>query len=274
LHIVGRQAWRATHTPDGPVTTHLVVDPATSTVRVEAWGPGASWAVEAAPELVGDHDDDSGFEAHHGVVADLHRRLVGLRVPRSRAVTEAIVPAIIRQKVLGEDARDSYGALIAAFGSSAPAPGDTEGLRLPPDPAALAATPSWALHRFGLERKRAETLQRACSYAHRLEETTGMGLAEGRARLIALPGVGPWTAAEVALVALGDADAVSVGDYHIPNLVAWALAGQARGDDATMLELLEPYRGHRGRVIRLLMAGGIQPPRFGPKSPRRRLGQD
>jgi 3-methyladenine DNA glycosylase/8-oxoguanine DNA glycosylase len=67
------------------------------------------------------------------------------------------------------------------------------------------------------------------------------------------------------MVAFGDADAVSVGDYHLPNLVAYALAGEPRADDARMLELLEPYRGHRGRVIRLVMAGGRSPPRYGPR---------
>ena len=86
-------------------------------------------------------------------------------------------------------------------------------------------------------------------------------------RLRALPGIGAWTAAEVSLVALGDADAVSVGDYHLPHHVAWALAGEARADDARMLELLEPYRGHRGRVIRLVVAGHPGPPRFGPRLP-------
>jgi 3-methyladenine DNA glycosylase/8-oxoguanine DNA glycosylase len=84
-----------------------------------------------------------------------------------------------------------------------------------------------------------------------------------------LPGVGPWTAAEVALRALGDTDAVSVGDFHIPNMVAWALAREPRATDARMLELLEPYRGQRGRVIRLLEAAGVAAPRFGPRmSPR------
>jgi len=111
----------------------------------------------------------------------------------------------------------------------------------------------------------AETIRVACSYAHRLEETAVLPLADAYRRITALPGVGPWTAAEVALVALGDADAVSVGDYHLPDIVAWALAGEARADDARMLELLEPYRGHRGRVIRLISCGAPRPPRFGPR---------
>ncbi len=89
--------------------------------------------------------------------------------------------------------------------------------------------------------------------------------------LLAIPGVGPWTAGEVGRAALGDPDAVSVGDYHLPSLVAWLLAGERRADDARMLELLEPYRGQRGRVIRLLEAAGTWPPRRGPRMPARSI---
>ena len=92
-----------------------------------------------------------------------------------------------------------------------------------------------------------------------------MDLASARRRLRALPGVGAWTAAEVALVALGDADAVPIGDYHLPHMVAWNLAGEPRATDERMLELLEPFAGHRGRVIRLLTLGGAGAPRFGPR---------
>jgi len=136
---------------------------------------------------------------------------------------------------------------------------------VPPAPAAWAAAPSWLFHRAGVERKRADTIRVACSYARRLEEITEMTPADAYARLTALPGVGAWTAAEVGLVALGDADAVSVGDFHLPDQVAWALAGEARADDARMLDLLEPYRGHRGRVIRLISTGAPRPPRYGPR---------
>ncbi len=254
--------WRATRTPAGPATTCLTVRGTTVTAR--AWGPGAQWALEALPALVGAADDPGGFDPRDPVVADLHRRLPGLRLGRSSAVVEALVPSILEQKVVGLEARRSYIRLVRTLGEVAPGPG---ALMVPPAPAVLAATPYWAFHRFGVERKRAETIRAACSYAHRLEEVADMPLADAYQRLTTLPGVGPWTAAEVALVALGDADAVSVGDYHLPDMVAWALAGEARADDARMLELLEPYRGHRGRVIRLISIAAPRPPRFGPRMP-------
>jgi 3-methyladenine DNA glycosylase/8-oxoguanine DNA glycosylase len=254
--------WRATRTPEGPVTTHLVS--AGDQVLVEAWGPGTEWALEAAPALVGACDDDGGFDPGHPVVADLHRRLEGLRVPRSQAVIEAVVPTILEQKVIGVQAKRSYAAVVRRFGEPAPGPG---GLLLPPAPAILAGIPYYSFHRVGVERKRADVIRRACSYARRLEETVGMAPAEARSRLTALPGLGPWSAAEVAFVALGDPDAVSLGDYHLPNLVSYALTGEPRGDDARMLELLEPWRGQRGRVVRLLEAGADAPPRYGPRMP-------
>ena len=140
---------------------------------------------------------------------------------------------------------------------------------LPPPPERLAALPYHAFHPLGVERRRADTVRLVARNARRLEEAAAMEPADARRRLRALPGVGAWTAAEVALAALGDADAVSVGDYHLPHHVAWALAGEPRGDDDRMLELLEPYRGHRGRVLRLLVAGAPGPPRFGPRLPLR-----
>ncbi|HVF73608.1 MAG TPA: hypothetical protein VM938_01060 [Acidimicrobiales bacterium] len=253
-------AWRATRTPDGPGSEHVVAGGGEVTVR--AWGPGADWLVEHAPALVGADDDDSSFVAHHPIVADLHRRLRGLRLPRTGAVVEALVPSILEQKVIGLEARRSYASLVRRLGEPAPGPVD---LLVPPPPEAWAQAPSWTFHRCGVERKRADTVRVACSAARRLEEAPE--------RMTALPGIGPWTAAEVAGVALGDPDAVSVGDYHLPNQVSWALAGEPRGDDARMLELLEPYRGHRGRVLRLLAAGGIGAPRYGPRLPLQRIAR-
>ena len=255
--------WRATRTPDGPAATHLRSDG--RSVAVRAWGQGADWAVEHAPALVGCEDDDSSFEPLDAVVADAHRRHPGLRTPRSLAVTEAAVPTILEQKVQGIMAKRAYRRLVLRYGERAPGPPGTAGLRLPPAPAVLAGLPSYAFHPFHVERKRADTIRRACAVAPRLEEATGMAPAVAQRRLTALQGMGLWTAAEVASVALGDADAVSVGDFHLPHIVSWALAGEPRGDDARMLELLEPYRGHRGRVVRLLSLTVGKAPAYGPR---------
>ncbi|MFP5319017.1 MAG: DNA-3-methyladenine glycosylase family protein [Acidimicrobiia bacterium] len=267
MRLTPGEAWRATRTPEGPATTRLVARGSTVTVR--AWGPGAGWALAAARDLVGASDDDRGFTPHDPVVDGLRLRFRGLRLCRTNAVAEAIVPAILEQKVIGLEARRSYAALVRRLGE--PAPGPLPGLLLPPDPAVLARTPTWVFHRCNIERKRADTIRLAASYASRLDETAGLPPHAAYRRITALPGVGAWTAAEVGMVAFGDADAVSVGDYHLPHHVAWALAGEPRADDARMLELLEPYRGHRGRVVRLIMAGGPSPPRYGPRLPLKQI---
>jgi 3-methyladenine DNA glycosylase/8-oxoguanine DNA glycosylase len=262
MRIGADGVWRATRTPDGPATLHLRSDG--SRITAEAWGAGATWMLDAVPALVGADDDEDGFAPRHPVVAELRRRLKGLRIGRSNAVAEALVPTVLEQKVQGVQARRSYHRLVRALGERAPGPAP---LLLPPAPARLAEFPYHEFHRFNVERRRAQTVRLVGQHARRLDEATSLTSEAARARLRALPGIGAWTAAEVALIALGDADSVSTGDYHLPHHVAWALAGEARADDARMLELLEPYRGHRGRVIRLIEAGHPGPPRFGPRLP-------
>ena len=225
-------------------------------VDVEAWGPGASWCLDRVPDLIGLHDDPRAWPGDRAV-RELQRRAPGLRVGRSDAVTESLVPAILEQKVTSAEAHRSYRELVWAYGE--PAPGPLE-LRLPPSPQLLASLPYHAFHRFGIERRRADTVRRACSYAHRLEEAAALPPDAARRRLLALPGVGPWTAAVVAGAAFGDPDAVIVGDLHLPHLVSWTLAGEPHADDGRMIELLEPYAGHRARVVRLVVAGGSRPP--------------
>ncbi len=258
--------WRATRTPEGPGTVHLRAR--AGRIEVEAWGAGARWLVEAAPALVGAHDRAEGFRPRHRVVARLHHHMGGLRMGRTGAVVEALLPTICEQKVTSREARRSWHQVVRRWGEPAPGPA---GLLVPPDPAALAGVTYPAFHQVGLERKRADTIRRVCAQSGRLDALAGTGPPALAARLTAVRGVGPWTAAEVALVALGDPDVVSVGDSNLPHQICFGLAGERRGTDARMLELLEPYRGHRGRVLRLLVAGGIGPPRRGPRMPARSI---
>jgi 3-methyladenine DNA glycosylase/8-oxoguanine DNA glycosylase len=254
------EVWRTMRTPDGPATLHL--QSFGFDIRAEAWGPGEERALDSAAGLIGVFDDDEGFEPYHPVVAELWRNHRGVRITRSGGVMQVLIPTILEQKVTGIEARRAYRSMVLA--TSEPAPGPS-GLFLPPDPARLAETPYFAFHPWGVEQRRAETVRAACAEAARLEAGAALSLEQAKARLGALPGIGPWTVAEVARMTLGDADAVSVGDFHLPNTVCWALAGEPRGTDERMLELLEPYRGQRGRVQRLLEAGHISAPAYGPR---------
>ena len=268
LRLAGQRAWRATRTPDGPAS--LALEVRGDELLAEAWGPGAERALAGVAALAGLDDDRSGFVPWHPLVAELDRRFRGVRIGRSAAVIEALVPAILEQKVTGEEARTAFQGLVRSLGEPAPGPAELR-LRLPPRPERLAGLPYHDYHPFGIERRRAELVRRVAGRAAWFEAIVELPIEEAYRRLTLLPGLGPWTAAEVAVRALGDRDALSVGDYHVPNLVSWALAGEPRGTDARMLELLEPYRPHRARVVRLLEAAGIRSPRYGPRMAPRRI---
>jgi 3-methyladenine DNA glycosylase/8-oxoguanine DNA glycosylase len=266
LRLGRGEAWLAFHTPAGPAALRLLVN-GPAVVTASAWGDGAELALEGAPALIGELDRPEDFVAHHPILRRLQRSAAGLRLPRTGRVFAALVPTIIEQKVTGTEAFRAYAAMLRAYGS--PAPGPLGSLRLPPTPDRLAAMPYHAFHPLGLERRRADVIRHAAARAAWLDAADDA--AEATRRLVSLPGIGQWTAAEVVRAAFGDPDAVSVGDYHVPNMVAWALAGEPRADDARMLELLEPYRGQRGRVQRYLEVGGVVAPRYGPRMAPRRI---
>jgi endonuclease III len=253
-------AERASRTPEGPSSVRFVE--AAGGVVVEAWGRGAAWVLDRAAAWCGAEDDDSGFDPPPGLVREIWRRKRGLRIPRTGLLTERLIPVILEQKVTGNEARRAYRRLVTALGEPAPGP---LGLVLPPEPDRIAALPYYAFHPFGVERRRAEVLRAVCARTAWVDEAAALSIDAARDRLSTVYGIGPWTVAEVARTALGDADAVSVGDYHVPNIVAWALAREPRGSDERMLELLEPFRPHRGRVQLLLEHAGIRAPAFGPR---------
>ena len=255
-HTTGHHTvWWATRTPDGPGTLRLTLA-ARDRVEAEAWGDGAAWLHDQARRALGLEDDHAEFTPRDRRVADLQRRNPGLRLSRSDRVFETMVRTILGQKVQSAAAAGSFRALLARYGERAPGPVD---LRLVPSPPSLAALDYAAFHPLNVERQRAQRVINVARRARWIESCASA------AQLETLAGIGPWTASSVAAVAWGDPDAVPVGDYHLSNVVCWALAGEPRGDDARMLELLEPYRGQRGRVVRLITASGIWAPRRGPR---------
>ncbi len=268
--------WRTSLTPDGPGTLRVTSRGSDNTLVIgQAWGPGAAWLLDTLPAQLGAHDDLSGFTAHHAIVGELTLRHPGLRVGRTSRLFEALVPAVLEQKVVGVEAHRAWRILLGKYGTPAPGPAP-QGMRVVPPPRVWARIPSWDWHRAGVEGVRARTIITAADVASRLEQALEHDLAldldpdpdpdpaEADRRLRSLPGIGPWTSAEIRQRAAGDADAVSVGDYHLPKIVGWTLARQIT-DDAGMLELLAPYAGHRYRVSRLIELGGTAPPRRGPR---------
>lgn len=240
-------------------------------VRAEAWGPGASWALDQLPDLLGAADDWSGFEPRHPVLVDARRRRPHLRLGRTARVVEALVPTVIEQKVTGQEAFGGFRALVRRYGEPAPGPGPAVGLRLQPDAATLAMVPSWAWLRLHVDPARSRAVVTVARHADALERA-GRESPERLDRAVrSLPGLGVWTSAEARQRALGDPDAVSFGDYHVAKDVGWALTG-AEVDDLGLAELLEPWRPHRGRVPLLVASVGLGRPRRGPRmAPRAHL---
>ena len=264
VHRVGADGrfWLAAHTPGGAGTLALSV--AGREITGEAWGDGAPWLLDRVPALCGAGDDWSGLDVGaYPVLAGVRRGNPGLRLTSSGLVLDALVPAVLEQKVTGTEARASYRALVRRFGAAAPGPDAT--LRLPPTPRALLDVPTWEWHRLGVDLKRQRTIRAAATVAGRLEECVTMPVAAAAARLRSVPGIGPWTVAETLQRAVGARDLVSVGDYHLPNMVVHLLTGRARGTDEQMLELLAPWAGQRQRVMRLVEAAGVAAPRYGPR---------
>jgi 3-methyladenine DNA glycosylase/8-oxoguanine DNA glycosylase len=262
---------RATWMASGPATVLVTIT--ADRASAEAWGDGAEEALERLPALLGLDDDDRGFDPSlHPLVADLARRQPGgTRIGRTGSVLEALLPAILEQRITGAEAFRGYRRLIRALG--VPAPGAL-GLWMPPRAPDVARLPSWTFPGLGIEPRRGALLRRVAGDAVRLEALAsearrprggGAGAVALDDRLRAYPGIGPWTSAEVRFRALGDPDAVSLADAHLPNLVAWLLAGEPRGTDDRMLELLAPWAGHRARVVRLLEGSGRAAPRYGPR---------
>ncbi|MDJ1371860.1 DNA-3-methyladenine glycosylase family protein [Gulosibacter molinativorax] len=251
---------------DGQLATLRLTQLPDGVLRARAWGDGASAALDRAPEICGAADDSSTFMPLLPAIEDAHRRRDGMRIPRTGDVFAELVPVILEQKVLVEQATASYRRLVLRFGEPAPGlpPHLAARMRVAPDAGTWRRIPSWVWHRAGVDPSRSRTVVQLAARASSIDRLARLPAADARARLETLPGVGPWSSAEVAQRALGDADAVSVGDYHLRKHIGHALEGRDY-TDAEMVAALEPWRGQRFRAVRLILAAGPRRPRRGPR---------
>jgi len=252
--------WLTARTTDGP--SAMRVRRTREEVIGEAWGQGAGCLLASLAAIAGLEDDPATFTTDHPLVGELHRRNLGARFGRTGLVFDALVVAIVGQKVTGSEATSAMRGLRRKFAE--PAPGPRRGLSMPPDPERIAAAPYWDFHELHLERRRAEVLRRVAADFARIEATSAESSVSAAHVLERHPGVGPWTVAKTLVVSHGDPDQVEVGDFHTKHLVVHHLTGRPRGTDEEMLELLEPFRPQRARVIRLLHTLGHEP-KFGPR---------
>lgn len=263
--------WRTSLQNSGPVTARIRRT-APTTVSCQAWGDGAEEFIDGLPALLGIGDDTSDFTPHHPVIEIAHERVPHLRLGRTGRVLEALVPAVLEQRVPGADSFRSWRLLVTRFGAPAPGPAPAR-MRVPPSAEVWRRVPSWEFHRANVDPGRARTIICCAQRAASLERLGDRPAADARDALTSLPGVGVWTAAETAQRAFGDADALSIGDYHIAAMIGWTLIGRPV-DDAGMVELLEPVRPHRYRAVRLLEASGMAyKPRRGARLPVQRISE-
>ncbi|MGH3459253.1 DNA-3-methyladenine glycosylase family protein [Aeromicrobium sp.] len=265
----GRTIWRTSRMESGPVT-FAVVQRDRHTIDAEAWGPGSEEMLTTLPQALGSDDDASRFDPVHPAVADAHRRFPGLRVPRTGRVLEALIGAVIEQRVVGKDAFTSWRRLLLRHGDAAPG-ATPDSMRVFPTPQTWASLPSWEWHRAGVDPQRYRTAQACARVAPQLERVCSRpdDRAAAYRALRSIPGVGVWTAAEVGCRALGDADAVPFGDFHLGHLVGVGLVGRRLHHDDEIAEALEPYRPQRYRAVRLLeLSPLVRLERRGPRSPR------
>lgn len=255
----------AGRTPEGPVGAR--VHRTAGGLTVDAWGRGARWFTSRAPALAANHDDPRPLHFGHAGLDETNRRHPGVRHAATGLVVDALLARVLGQRVLATEAARSWARMCRDLGGPAPGP---LGLLLPPDHEQLARMPTWWFHQRGIERGRARTLVSVASHAARLGEVVDLPLPDAYRRLRALPGLGPWTVNGVARTALGDPDAIVVGDYWISHAVCSFFTGRARGGDEEMLDLVSPWIGQRGRVERLIALSGHRVERFGPgkRTPR------
>lgn len=254
---------RATFTPDGPGTVRLRWRSDGGAVQAEAWGPGGHWLLGRAPAMLGLLDPTHLFAEGHPLVLRAQHLHPPVRIGASGGLYHELLPTILAQRITAGEAVRQWRLLCLRLGE--PAPGPFPELRLPPAPERLARMPTWWFHPLGVERSRASTLVEVARHADKLWDWAQLPAGEAGRRLTLLSGVGEWTVGMVLASALGEPDAIAVGDYHLKNVVAWNLAREPRASDERMLELLEPYRGHRGRVVRLIHLEGDGAPKRGPR---------
>ena len=235
----------------------------TGQLRVETWGPGGDHAGRSAAAMLSLDRANVPLPDQDPLVIAAARRFDGVRTGASGDLYHALLPTILAQRVTSGEAAAQWSRLCHQLGE--PAPGPDLGVMLPPRPDLLVRRPAWWFHPLGIEAKRARPLTEVARLADRLWDWVGLPVGELATKLSLVDGIGDWTVASVLGPVCGDDDAVITGDYHLPNVVAWNLAGEARGDDTRMLQLLEPYRGQRGRVQRLIGWAGRPAPKFGPR---------
>jgi AraC family transcriptional regulator of adaptative response / DNA-3-methyladenine glycosylase II len=187
----------------------------------------------------------------------------GRRVPRTVDGAELALRLVIGQQISTRAARTHAGRLVSAYGGAVQDPGG--GLTATfPDPAAIADADDETLAMPAARRVTIRTLAAALA-AGELDVSTSADWQQARHRLLALPGIGLWTAEGVAMRALGDPDAFPATDLGVRQAMA-ALGLPDRG--RPQLAATAPWRPWRAYAVQHLWATGNHEINRLPEEPR------
>lgn len=259
LQVGPEEAWLGFHTGEGPVTVHGRL--ADRTLDVTCFGPGSDWVEPRLAGLFGLDDDPSAF-CPGGKLGELVHANPGMHLPRIPVVFHRLTQIVLQQLVVWSDALRGWLRMTERYGTDAPGP---MSLRIGPSPERLAELGYYDVVDCGVMPKQARLILQLARERNRIERLAEAGPAALEKYLLSVRGVGPWTVAHLQGTSMGVADALLVGDYGLPHTVAWFLADKERSNDEEMTRLLQPFSGHRFRVVNLLWQSGIEAPRRGPK---------
>ena len=247
-------------TPDEPVVVGAKLSG--KCLDIETEGSGTCWLRPKLTELFGLQDNPRLFTPA-GRVRDLLKRFPSTRPPRLPVVFQRLVQIVLHQLVAWGEASDGWRLMTRRYGETAPG---ESGLLVGPTPAKLRSLAWYDLVTCDILPRHARLILKLTREHSRIERIWSAGDKKLIECLCRIPGIGEWTIQKLRGSCLGDSDAAVTGDYGLPHCVCWYFRRQPRSTNEEILELLEPYRGHRYRVQQLLMHAGIRAPRRGPRS--------
>jgi DNA-3-methyladenine glycosylase II len=157
----------------------------------------------------------------------------------------ALVRAIVGQQLSVHAARAIYGRLTQRFGERPPTPAEI----IADDPEELRAAAGLSRAKVAFLRSLAEHVISGELDLERLDELSDE---EVIAELVAVKGLGTWTAQMFLMFHLGRPDVLPVGDLGIRRAVERAYALDALPQAAAIERIAEPWRPHRTLACRYL----------------------
>lgn len=240
----------------GVVELEHLPEAASFRLRAPAGADGAAERARRLLDLDADPDAIGRVLGADRSLAPLVELRPGVRLPGAWEPFELAVRGIIGQQVSVRAATTISGRVAAAFGE--PFAGGDGLTHLFPAPEALAGA---ELERTGLTRARAAAIRRLAAAVGRGDVSLDAACdpVETRARLVALPGIGPWTAEYVAMRALRDPDAFPASDLGLRYALAANGTPATAREAAARAEAWRPWRAYAAIHLWLSLADGAAP---------------